>query len=302
MAGIPQLVPVLGQSVVVSPVTGKVRVKPPGAHKAVLLRGPRLIPNGSFIDTTRGTVNLVSASAEVGKTQAGRFDGGAFVVKQARSALTDLILASKRKVVDVCGARAGAAKPLPPRVVRRLRGDAEGQFRMVGRFASAAVRGTRWTTEDRCDGTFAEARSGIVDAAVGTQSFTLTAGQSIVAYCFPPGSAFNGPQYCIVLILIPASGIFGWGIGTRVAGDAPTYDVCVRAPDGRESCTTRPLGPPDDTGLRVGEVVCQQGFIGGPGVYRVRWLIGGRQVGTPLTFIATLPKPAEPGRPCLQRP
>ena len=300
-AGAARLTPVLAHSVVVAPVTGKVRVKAAGEHRSAVLRAARVVPTGSFIDATRGKVRIVSADTAVGKTQSGKFDGGAFVVRQARTALTDLILSSTRKIVGICGARGAASKPLPPKVIRKLRGNAKGKFRTIGRFAAATVRGTEWTTEDRCDGTLTEARRGVVVTSVGTQSFTLTPGTSIVAYCFPPGSAFRGPQYCEVLILTPAAGIFGWGIGTRIA-TTDTYDVCIRGPNGRESCTTRPLSPPDDTGLRVGEVVCQQGYIGGPGVYSVRWFFGGQQLGVPLTFIATLPKPAQPGEPCLQRP
>src|SRR3954465_6554730 len=118
------LTPVLAHSVVVAPVTGKVRVKAAGTHRSVVLRAARVIRTGSFVDATRGKVGIVSAGTAVGKMQSGRFDGGAFVVKQARSALTDLVLASTRKIVAICGARASASKPLPPRVIRKLHGDA----------------------------------------------------------------------------------------------------------------------------------------------------------------------------------
>ena len=37
--------------------------------------------------------------------------------------------------------------------VRRLWGDGKGSFRTSGRYSAATVRGTRWLTEDRCDGT-----------------------------------------------------------------------------------------------------------------------------------------------------
>jgi hypothetical protein len=298
-----ELRPILARSVLVSPVTGKVRVKAAGTHRFVQLRGPRGVPTGSFIDTRRGTVRLVTAAAAGGKTQSGRFDGGAFVVKQHRSALTDLVLAGTRRIVDICGNSAGtaASKPLPPKVIRKLHGNAKGSFRTVGRYAAATVRGTVWDTVDRCDGTLATAETGAVNTAFGTQTLTLGPGESLVAYCFPPGSAFHGPQFCLVLILYPNSGIFGWGIGTRVAGDAPAYDVCLRRPSGNEQCTTHPLGAPDEGGLRVGEVVCQQGAIGRPGLYSVRWIIGGAQVGIPLSFAVTSPMPP-PGGACEQRP
>ena len=298
------LTPVLARSVVVAPVTGKVRVKVAGTHHTVALREPRRIPTESLIDATHGTVRLVSASAQAGKTQVGRFDGGAFVVRQHRTALTDLVLTSTRRIVDICGgAGAGAAarKRLPPKVIRSLHGNAKGHFRTVGRYAAATVRGTKWTTVDRCDGTEATAGSGVVDTSFGPQTIALGPGQSLVAWCFPPGSAFHGPQYCTALILYPNSGLFGWGIGTRVAGDTPTYDVCLRRPTGNEQCTTHVLGPPDDTGLRTGEIVCQQGAIGGPGLYSIRWIVNGVQAGPALFFTVTLAKPP-PGGACEQKP
>src|SRR5689334_16960334 len=112
-----KLTPVLTRSVVVAPVTGKVRVKAAGTHRTVVLRAARVVPTGSFIDATRGKVRIVTADTEVGKTQTGDFHGGAFTVRQARSALTDLLLASTRRVRDICSARAAARKPLPSKVV-----------------------------------------------------------------------------------------------------------------------------------------------------------------------------------------
>jgi hypothetical protein len=203
-----KLTPVLGRSVVVAPVTGKVRVKAAGTHRSVVLRAARVVPTGSFIDATRGKVRIVTADTTVGKTQSGDFNGGPFVVRQ-------LLLSTTRKELDVCTARAAARKPLPPRVVSKVTGKAKGRFRTVGRFAAATVRGTEWWTEDRCDGTETQVQQGVVDVSVGVQSFTVTPGTSIVAYCFPPGFAFRGPLYCEAMILIPGAGIFGWGDARR---------------------------------------------------------------------------------------
>jgi hypothetical protein len=297
-----KLEPVLARSVVVAPVTGKVTVRAAGARHSVVLAAPRSIPVGSLIDATRGKVRLVTAGTDAGKVQSGRFDGGAFVVHQARSALTDLVLATTRPEVEICG-RAASSKPLPPKVVRALHGDAHGHFRTVGRFAAATVRGTKWTTEDRCDGTLNSTQRGTVETSIGgAQTFQLSAGMSLVAYCFPPGSAFHGPQFCTAVLQQPDAGIFGWAIATRVHPDATDYQLCLTDPRGRDGCVTLPLGPPDPTGARFGELVCQQGRIGGPGVYSARWFVAGQQVGVPLSFTLTLPKPAQAGQPCLQRP
>ena len=39
------------------------------------------------------------------------------------------------------------------RRVRKLWGDGRGRFRTRGRYGAATVRGTKWLTRDRCDGT-----------------------------------------------------------------------------------------------------------------------------------------------------
>src|SRR5689334_23395260 len=132
-----KLTPVLAHSVVVAPVTGKVRVKAAGAPRSVVLRAARVIPTGSFIDATRGKVRILTADTEVGKTQTGDFRGGAFTVKQARSALTELILSTTAKRKKLCNARSAGSKPLPPTVVSRITGKAKGKFRTRGRFAAA---------------------------------------------------------------------------------------------------------------------------------------------------------------------
>ena len=55
----------------------------------VPLTADRQVPVGSFLDTRRGTVELVSATGSGPKTQSGRFNAGLFQVMQcarARSA------------------------------------------------------------------------------------------------------------------------------------------------------------------------------------------------------------------------
>ena len=47
--------------------------------------------------------------------------------------------------------------------VRRLFGNAKGSFRTSGRNAAATVRGTRWSVQDRCDGTLVTVQRGRVE-------------------------------------------------------------------------------------------------------------------------------------------
>jgi hypothetical protein len=303
-ASVPRaLRPKLGVSVVVVPMAGQVRVKAKGARGFVALRRAGRIRVGSTVDAARGRVRLITASDARGSTQSGVFDGGAFVVTQERTppGLTDLSLVGGR--ANPCGKgaarplRAGAHQSLRSRVIRSLRGHARGRFRTRGRYSAATVRGTVWLTEDTCDGTNVTDRSGVVDAATGAgQGFTLNPGQSAIFYCFPPGSAFKAPDYCIAVLSQPADGLFAFGLGTH--STAPTYQVCVATPSGANRCGEFPLGAPNANGVRIAGLVCTQ--FEGPGTYVARWFIGGQQVGVPLPFTATIPQPAT--QQCIHQP
>ncbi|MEA2266130.1 MAG: hypothetical protein QOE27_1713, partial [Solirubrobacteraceae bacterium] len=43
-----------------------------------------------------------------------------------------------------------------------LHASVKGQFRTRGRYSSGTVRGTEWTTTDRCDGTLTQVTRGAV--------------------------------------------------------------------------------------------------------------------------------------------
>ena len=56
-----------------------------------------------------------------------------------------------------------AATRIPKsRSVRHLWGNGSGLFRTKGRYASATIRGTKWLTDDRCDGTLVRVAKGAV--------------------------------------------------------------------------------------------------------------------------------------------
>ena len=134
----------------------------------VPLTEARQIPVGSFLDTKRGTVELVSATGRGSRTQSGRFKQGVFQVLQSRArrmkGLTELRLKGSSFKSCRTGKRGGSARAagLSRRTIRRLRATARGRFRTRGRRSSATVRGTIWTTADRCDGTLTTVRRGRV--------------------------------------------------------------------------------------------------------------------------------------------
>jgi sugar lactone lactonase YvrE len=161
--------PVLGQTVGLAPVSGAVRIRVPGSRTFVPLAAGSAVKVGSVVDTRRGTVELKSALAS-GRVQKGRFWGSIFEVRQPRSARgrTDLVLRGGR--FDRCpsGRRKARASGVTrdvgrTTVVRRLWGrDRHGRFRTRGRDSVAAVRGTVWSTADRCDGTMTRVKQGAV--------------------------------------------------------------------------------------------------------------------------------------------
>jgi hypothetical protein len=176
--------PANGKTVDVTPVSGTVLVKDAGETSfSVLTRGSQL-EVGSTVDTTRGTVRLVSA--KIGKgAQTADFSGGQFVVRQRKGVnLTTLALTGASK--GICPgvatdtARTARAKH---RRFRYLGASGTGSFSTSGRYAAATVRGTSWVTEDYCDGTVIRVRRGTVSVRdlVRRATIIVRAGQSYFA-------------------------------------------------------------------------------------------------------------------------
>jgi hypothetical protein len=156
--------------VVASRVSGVVRVRTRGGRFRILGDAEE-IPLGATIDATRGKVRLTSAANAAGQTQTADFSRGMFVVTQNRTGLTQLALTGGS--FRACGARASASQRRGRRI-RRLFGDGKGRFRTRGRHGAATVRGTRWSTEDRCDGTYFTVQQGSVRVRDFTRRRTVT--------------------------------------------------------------------------------------------------------------------------------
>ena len=157
--------PEFGETVVADG-DGTVRYKAPGGDWQDLDQGAEL-PVGVALDARRGKVNLRTKGCR-GGVQAGVFGGGVFSVRQPRKACgrVDVYLrggsfASCRRASHRAGSRTASASR--SRKVRRLWGrDSGGRFRSHGRHSHATVRGTRWLTVDRCDGTLTRVTNGSV--------------------------------------------------------------------------------------------------------------------------------------------
>ncbi len=181
--------PEFGKSVVVEP-EGEVRVKTPKGEWESLPSGAEL-PLGAMLDTRRGQVALSSMGCH-GGTQTGTFGGGIFAVRQPRSGCGRVDVYLRGGNFRSCprltarrrrsgGMTAGASRT---RRVRQLWGrDSGGRFRSHGRHSHATVRGTRWLTVDRCDGTFTRVTNGAVAVRdlVRHRTVLVRAGHSYLA-------------------------------------------------------------------------------------------------------------------------
>ena len=160
--------PVTRDSAVVAPARGTLAMSPAGIQRTVPLQDTVVLPLQSLVDTTAGAVNVTSTRDRLGRSQTAQFFDGAFRVAQTagRNPITEMALdggdfascpaASRRRSTR----RARSAQSR--KSIRKLWGSGKGKFRTKGRYGVAAVRGTRWLTEDRCDGTLIRVTQGSV--------------------------------------------------------------------------------------------------------------------------------------------
>ena len=179
--------PVLGESVNVTQVSGQVVVRRGTGRNLARIKGTANFPVGSVVDTRRGHAQLLSSRGRRG-TQKGRLTGGLFRVKQKPGAhgLTDFVLRGSIGCASPSGKRASASSGVRARAAatrRRLWVRGHGSFRTRGRYSAGSVRGTKWLTEDRCDGTLTFVQRGVVEVHdfVLDKTVFVTAGHAYFA-------------------------------------------------------------------------------------------------------------------------
>jgi hypothetical protein len=277
--------PRTGKTVVASRHSGTVKVKPRGAGTFVKLGKARSLPVGSTIDATNGKVNLTAtANAKGTKTQSGLFYGGAFIVTQKSSSMTDLqLVGGSFAGCDQELQRSGGVFAARARPRRHLWGDAHGHFRTRGRNGSATVRGTKWLTEDRCAGTAEATDRGMVNAASDDGlAYDVGPGEAVSFHCEPNGLAGVSSLYCLALLEDTPEDIYAYGIASSDTPDT-SYDICVTYPDGVERCDTNlPFDTSDPQFVSAG-YGCSYDQAG---AFIVRWRIRGQYLPVPLTFNA----------------
>ena len=174
--------PVYDRSVNVEPLSGRVTYKLPGSSTYQPLTGVLNIPAQTEINAVAGTVSLTSARTAKGQLQKAAFAGGRFVVSyqplerkgpKRRNLITVLRLSASLS----CGSRSLSGADQGGKE-RNLWGNGKGNFRTVGRYAAATVRGTIWHTADTCRSTTVFVRRGrveVFDFLLG-RDFVVTAG------------------------------------------------------------------------------------------------------------------------------
>jgi hypothetical protein len=171
--------PTPAQNVNALPLRGVVLVREPGSNRFVELTAIDQLPLGTQVDTTNGAIQLTAARAG-GIIDTSEFFDGLFTIQQGdAAALTELQLnGGDFSCIEGAFSLARTKKP-----VRRLWGSGKGKYRTRGRYSAATVRGTRWKTEDRCDGTLTLVEEGVVAVRdfVRNADVVLRAGQSYLA-------------------------------------------------------------------------------------------------------------------------
>ena len=191
--------------VFIKPPPGKTLAGDPTAGAAQLGKGQgfvplteaRQIPSGSQIDALRGSLKIVTATGQVGKTQNATIAGGVFTLTQARTGFTKGVTNFALQEGAFPGAPSYATcKPkskksadqatiasLSSKTLQLLKASGHGKFKTTGRYSSATVRGTIWTIADRCDGTLTHAirDTVLVQDFVRHKTILLHAGHSYLA-------------------------------------------------------------------------------------------------------------------------
>jgi len=123
------------------------------------------IPYNATIDVTGGTLQLTATGVGTMLVTGDQGLLARFVLKKAsvkvgrrKRTLAELALTGGSFTDCPAGARASQAT----KGVRSLWAKGSGRFRTRGRFSTATVRGTRWLTTDRCDGTLTTVTEGAV--------------------------------------------------------------------------------------------------------------------------------------------
>lgn len=213
------------------------------------LSGRAIVPVGTSFDTSDGVVELEFETKpgadrdRYGRFMEGEFSDGEFTTHQgAGDSLVEIHLEGSGVGAGTSLAQASASRR------KRVWSTAKGRFRTEGRHGTATVRGTRWFTEDRPNGTYFKVEEG----TVAVRSFRT--GETIL---LGPGEDYLAPAPCV-------SKRRFW-IRLRIPAGASVRDVDVTVA-GRKA--------PLRFGRRVRALVDLRGMPAGKVAVRIRARLG----------------------------
>jgi hypothetical protein len=168
------------------------------------LSGSTELHSGDVVDARNGTIVIATTGGSA------TFFGGAFKITQAgeANAITRIELVGGD--FGSCSSQAAGRRGADTRPVRRLNASGTGRFATKARYSLATVRGTVWTTEDRCDGSLTLAEEGTVsvyDLSLRRTSL-VSVGSQYLAQAPPPptpGRFVGDPTGTVLVNGVPVS-------------------------------------------------------------------------------------------------
>jgi len=171
-----------------APVSGNVQVRVPGSSTFTPITAPVQIPFGTVVNAAQGKVT-VTTEGPLGGTQTMAFYQGDFKLTQGHNGVATAALTGGS--FTACPAlrgrgrfaRASSRHAASRHLVRKLWSSGHGHYATRGSYAAGAVLGTRWLTEDLCEGTLIHV---LTDRVAVTNLVThrrviVTAGHSYLA-------------------------------------------------------------------------------------------------------------------------
>ena len=156
--------PVVGRSELVEPVRGVVLVRRRGSRRFVRLRRGQLLPDGSEIDTRRGTARVTVASDQPGGRSTATVSEGRAIIDQNRARrptttfrLSEPLACPRRLATAAAAARKRKRKKGP--IVINTK---DPRFSTEGDKAAGTSSGTAWRTTDTCTTTTIKVAEGTV--------------------------------------------------------------------------------------------------------------------------------------------
>jgi hypothetical protein len=142
------------------------------------------VPYNATVDVTNGTLRLESTVGNLTVKGAGDISAAFKLLRGTANKKPVVELRLTRGNFSVCPKRKkSSAAQTVTTTVRQLWGNGKGSFRTRGKYAAATVRGTRWLTVDRCDGTQVKVAQGVVQVTdlAKRRQVTVRAGSSYLA-------------------------------------------------------------------------------------------------------------------------